>query len=112
MPNLTYLWGNTITNRSPTPGGNSTGGPFHLATAEDVEVEVIDGLAAVGTVVNHDAIAVFESDLGGDSLGGQEQMSEEGMVLGFGVGKLGNQLFGNNEDMNWSLGVNIFEGEA
>ena len=34
------------------------------------------------------------------------------MVLRFGIGYLGNRLFGNNEDVNWGLGVNVFEGEG
>ncbi len=37
--------------------------PLHGAAAEEVEVQMIDGLAAVGTVVDDHAVAFFQTQL-------------------------------------------------
>ena len=68
-----------------TFGSNSdalTRGPAHVAAAEDVDVEVFDGLAAVGAGVDDEAVAVPEALGLGDLTGGGEEGAEKAGVLG------------------------------
>lgn len=83
---------------------------MHGAIAEDVEVEMIDSLAAIGAVVEDDAITVAQSCLFGDGFDGQQQMTEEVFIFGFRSGELGDGLFGDNQDVGGCLGVNVVEG--
>jgi hypothetical protein len=91
--------------------GDLAGRPGHVACAEEVEVEVLDGLAAVGAGVDDDAVAVGEVLLAGDFGGGGEELAEERGVGGGGVGERGDVLFGDDEDVDGGLGVDVREGE-
>jgi hypothetical protein len=83
-----------------------------VAAAEEVEVEVIDGLSAVGAGVDDEAVAVGEMLVAGDLGGGGEEVAEEGRVGGGGVGGRGDVLFGNDEDVGGGLRVDVGEGEG
>ena len=60
---------------APRVGAPLAGWPIEGAVADDVEVEVEDGLARTGPVVDHDAVA-FEASIGGDLLGDEQQVAE------------------------------------
>ena len=75
-------------------------------------MEVGDGFAAVGAVVDDEAIAgLVEFELAGDFLGGGEEMAEDGVVFGGYGGVAGVVLFGDEEDVDGGLGGNVTEGE-
>ena len=69
-PSETTAWGD-----GPLVGVQSAGWPVQGALADDVEVEVEDGLARTGSVVDHDAV-VFEAGVGGDPLRDEQQVAE------------------------------------
>ena len=56
-------------------GPQLTGWPAQWAVAENVEVEVEDGLARAGSVVDHDAV-VFEAGIRGDLICDEQQVAE------------------------------------
>jgi len=90
----------------------STRGPGELAAAEEVDVQVGDGFAAMGTVVDHDAVARGEFEIAGDLGGNEEEVTEEGLVLGQGFADAGDQLFGNDQHMHRGLGLHIVDRDA
>ena len=83
-----------------------------MAAAEEVEVEVVDGLAAIGAGVDDDAVAVGEILPAGDFGGGGEEVAEEGCVVGSGMGQGGDVTLGDDEDVDGGLGVDVREGEG
>ena len=85
---------------------------MHGASAEEVEVEVFDGLAAVGAGVDDEAVALGEVLLAGDFGGGLQELAEERGVGGFAVGHGGDVVFGDDEDVSGGLGVDVREGEG
>ncbi len=87
-------------------------GPGHGAAAEEVDVEVGDGFAAVGAVVHHEAEAVIEVELVGDFGGDEEEVADEGLVGGGGLGEAGDGFFGDDEDVDGGLGVDVAKGVA
>ncbi len=54
-------------------------GPVHLAAADDVQVQVVDGLAAVGPVVDHHTVALAQTLLLGH-LGSRGAAAHAGMI--------------------------------
>lgn len=85
---------------------------MHLPSAEDVDVEVVDGLAAVGAGVEHQAVAVGEVLGAGDFAGGVEKLAEDGGVVLGGVRVRGEVVLGDDEDVRGRLGVDVREGES
>jgi hypothetical protein len=69
------------------------------------------GLSPIGAGVDDNAVAVAESGLFCNILNSQQQVTHEVTILRIGIGKLGNRLLGNHEDVNWGLGLNIFKGK-
>ena len=55
--------------------------PGHSAPTDEVQVDVIHGLTRVRTVVEDRTVTVRESLLGGDLLGYQEQVPDQGFVI-------------------------------
>jgi hypothetical protein len=86
-------------------------GPVHGAAAEEVDVEVVDGLAAVGAGVDDEAVAVGEVLLASDFCGDVEEVAEHGGVVLHGVGVGGEVVFGDDEDVDRGLGVDVGKGE-
>ena len=89
-----------------------TRGPVHGSAAEEMDVEVVDGLAAVGAGVDDEAVAVGEILPAGDFCGGLEEVAEHGGVVMGGVGEGGEVVFGDDEDVRGGLGVDVREGEG
>ncbi len=90
--------------------GPLAGGPVHGAATEEVDVEVFDGLAAVGAGVDDEAVAFGEVLLAGDLGGDEDQVAEHGGVVGDGVGERGEVVAGDDEDVGGGLGVDVGEG--
>ena len=77
-----------------------------------MEVKVGDGFAAIGAIIDDEAITgFFELALAGDPLGGDEEMSEEGMILGRDGTVAGVMFFWNDKNVDGGLGGEITEGE-
>jgi hypothetical protein len=83
----------------------------HGAAAEQVEVEVVDGLAAVGAGVEDEAVAVVEAVGAGELAGGKQEMAEEFVVRCSSAREGSDVLFGDKEDVRWGLRMDVREGE-
>jgi len=83
-----------------------------LAGAEEVEMEMVHGLAAVFSGVDDNAVALGESLGLGDGGSGLEQMAEEGGLVRAGVVQGGEVLAGNDENVDGRLGMDVGEGVA
>ena len=87
-------------------------GPAEGAVAEQVDVKMIDGLAAVGAGVDDHAIAVGEAFGTCDFGCGPEEMAEEFFVVGVGFGEGDDVLAGGDEDVDRGLRMDVGEGVA
>ena len=77
-----------------------------------MKMEVRDSFSSVGAIIDDEAIACFvELALTGNALGGDEEMSEEGMILGWNGAVAGVMFFRDEKDVNGGLGGKITEGE-
>jgi len=70
------------------------------------------GLAAIPAVVEDDAVAGFvETQFTGHRGGLEQQVAEQLLVFGPGVGQAGDVFLGNDEDMGWRFGIDVAEGQ-
>jgi hypothetical protein len=77
-----------------------------------MEVKVGDSFAAIGAVINDEAVAGFvELALASDPLGGYEEMGEEGMIFRGDGTMAGVVFFWNDKNVNGCLGGEITEGK-
>lgn len=83
-----------------------------MPSAEQVQVQVVDGLAALFPGVDDYAIAVVQLAGAGDVGSGGHQMAQQRSVFGGGLCLRGNVLFGNDQQMSWGLGIDIGETDA
>jgi len=83
-----------------------------VAAAQDVDVKVVDGLAAVGAGVDDHAIAVDEPFRTSNFSGSGKQVAEERSVTGIAVGERGDVFSGNDEEMSGRLRIDVEEGDA
>ena len=75
-------------------------------------MKVRDCFSTIGAIIDDKAIACFvELALAGNALGGDEEMSEEGMILGRNGAVAGVMLFRDEKNVNGGLGGEITEGE-
>ena len=75
-------------------------------------MKVGDGFSTIGAIIDDEAIAgFFELALAGNALGGDEEMSEEGMILGRNGAVAGVMFFRDEKNVNGGLGGEITEGE-
>ena len=89
------------------------GRPGEAASAEQVKVEVVDGLPAVVAGVDDDAIAAgVELELAGDLGGGGEEMAEQVGVLGSGLDERVDVAPRDEENVCGRLRLDVGEGEA
>lgn len=83
-----------------------------VAAAQDMEVEVVHGLAAVGAGVDDDAVALVEAFVAGDSRRGREKMAQQWGVARLGM-RGGLDVFaGDDQEVHRRLRVDIGEGVA
>ncbi len=87
-------------------------GPGERAAAEQVNVEMIHGLASVGTGVDDHAVAFVEVVGAGDAGGGPEQVAEQFAVAPGGLGHGDDVLARGDEDVDRRLRMDVCEGVA
>src|SRR6266849_883633 len=93
------------------PPKELAGGPAEVAAAQKVEVEMEDGLAGAGAVVEDGAVAGEEIFFGGEFRGDHQELAEERLVFGWGVVK-GFKMFARaEEDVYGSLRADVFKSE-
>jgi len=90
----------------------SAGRPRHLATGEQVDVEVRHGFAGVRAVVDDKAKAVGELELAGELAGDEQEMAEDGFIGGRGVADSRDDFFRNEEQVNGRLRLDVMKSEA
>ena len=83
-----------------------------VAAAEHVDVEMIDGLAAVGAGVDDDAIAVAQSFCARGVGGHGEQVAKQGRMFAGSVGKRLEVLPRHHQKMGGRLRVDVSERNA
>lgn len=81
-----------------------------MASAEQMEVEMIHGLAAVFAGVDDDAIAFAKALVAGDCGGCREEVAEQIAIRGAGIVERGKVFAGNDENVDGRLRVEIGEG--
>jgi len=82
-----------------------------MPSAKQMDVEVVDGLAAVGAGVNDQPVAISQVLLTRDFSCCRDQMPEHGCILRRCVGKRGDVLLRDEQDMYRCLRVDVREGE-
>ena len=83
-----------------------------MAAAEDVDVEMVDGLAAVRAGVDDETVPVVEVLLASNVTGRGEQVAEQGGVLGQGFGVRRDVALGDDEHVDGGLRMNVGEGQG
>lgn len=73
-------------------------------------MQVRDGFAGVGAVVEDEAESVFEAELFGYFSRFEEQMSKDGVISGLYFSDARNGLLRHDEDVNRRLGFDVVEG--
>ena len=82
-----------------------------MAAAEQVDVQVVNGLATIRARVDDQAIAIREFLGSRDLTSCGDEMAEHGGILRRGVGERGEVLFGDEQDVHRRLRVDVREGE-
>ena len=84
-----------------------------MSAAEEVDVEVRDGFAAVGAVVDDDTESIFvDALLFGDGGDAGHHVAEEGLIIVFGEGDAGDEFFGDEEEVSGGPRADVAEAEA
>jgi hypothetical protein len=87
-------------------------GPFELAAGEEVEMEVVDGLAAVAAGIDDDAVSVGEFQFAGQIADHQVDVADEvGIVVGQ-IGQRRDLFFGDHQHVGWGLWRDVVERQA
>jgi len=84
----------------------------HWPAAEQVDVQMVDRLAAVGAGVDDQAVAVGKVLCAGDFAGGVEELAEALGVVLRGVRVRSDVVFGDDEDVDRRLRIDVGEGEG
>lgn len=84
-----------------------------MPAAQHVDVQVRDGLTAIGAVIDRDAEAgVADAFLAGDGSGGEQEVAKKGGVFRLGFADAGDHDFRDDEEMGGRLGADVAEGDA
>lgn len=83
---------------------------MHLASAQQVQVQVADGLATFRASADHNTVAFAEPVLAGDLRGRGEQTAEESFIARLGIGERGEVFLRDHEDVLRRLRVDVVEG--
>jgi len=75
-------------------------------------VQMINGLSAIIACVDHNSIAIRESDLLGNTFGGEQQMTHQSVIGGFCVREFGDRLFRNHQNVSRRLRIHVAKGEG
>ena len=103
-----------VNGSGPAPRASATLArrPEEIAAAQDMNMQMIDGLAAVGLAVDHEPRAIFGAVIVlCQFLGPEKHPSQQGRIGSVQFHNTGNVLFGNYKEMNRRLGVYIMEGQ-
>jgi hypothetical protein len=88
------------------------GRPVHRSSAEQVEMQMVDGLSAVISRVDDNAITAIELLASGQVCCNRHHVSEQGLVFRHSLGLRGDVLLWDDEQMGGSLGINVGEADA
>jgi len=77
-----------------------------------MNVEVKDGLAGTGANVEDGAVAIFYRAFAGDVCRGKVATAYEFGIFGSRFFQASNMFLGNDQNVSWSLRVQIFEGKG
>ena len=77
-----------------------------------MDVQVRDTFAAVRTVIDHHTKAFSKLQFFRDITGGEQEVSEEGTVFIVGFADAGDRLFGDDQNVDRSLRLNIVNHNA
>ena len=83
-----------------------------MPSAEQMQVEVVDGLSAVRAGVENDAIAAVKLCGAGDFGGLSKQMAQQRRLRRLCLCQRGDVFLGNNQQVGRCLGVKVGEAEA
>ena len=83
--------------------GESARRPLHLAAAEDMEMDVEDGLAGGGAIVEYHAEAVNQFEIFGKPCAYAHHPADQLLIFDLHEGRAGNVLFGDDEKMDRRL---------
>src|SRR5437016_3888146 len=86
-------------------------GPGKGASANQMHVEMEDGLSGAGADVEDGAVSLLNVALAGDLGGGEVAAADNFCVGGFSFFQSGKMLLGNDEHVGGGLRVDVFEGE-
>src|ERR1019366_5181420 len=93
-------------------GANSTRWPGQVASAENVDVQVRHGFAAVRAVVDDEPVAAFfQAHLVRDFGGLEQNVSEQWLVGGRCFGDARNKFLRKNQNVRRRLRIDVAEGE-
>lgn len=90
---------------------NLSGRPGERASAEQVDVEVEDGLSGAGADVEDSAVSVLDLALASDLCGGEMAAADDFGIGGFGFFQSREMPFRNDENVRGGLRVDVFEGD-
>lgn len=83
-----------------------------MASAEQVQVEVEDGLSGAGADVEDGAIAALDAALASDAGGGELALADQFSIFGLRFLQSGEVALGDDEDVRRGLRVDVLEGEG
>ena len=87
--------------------------PTERPPAQQVEVQVIDRLAALAVTIDHQTEATIrDSDLSRDPVPHQQEMPEQSIIGLVRIEECRKMSAGNNQDMDRRLRVDVFEGNG
>lgn len=86
--------------------------PGHLATSEDVQVEVVNRLSPVSSIVDHYPKTIVKFLLSSYFVCSQQKMTKKRVILLCSIAEHRQPLLGNHKDMSWCLRRDITEGQA
>jgi hypothetical protein len=84
---------------------------MHLASAEEVDVEVVDRLSALGAGADDDSIAFAEALFARDCGSGEQEAAEQWLVGGLRFGQRCQVLFRDHQNVGGGLRLDVMEGE-
>ena len=86
--------------------------PTEGATTEQMYMQVIDRLPAIGAGVDDGAEAVRQPELFGHFAGDDKEMSQQRGIIILRVRQRANRSLGNDQDVRWGLSVKVTKGEC
>ena len=82
-----------------------------MATAENVDMQVRHGFAAVFAVVDDEPIAILQIKLLRDFGGLEQKMAEQFLVVRRRLGDAWNRLLRNNQNVRRRCGIDVAKGQ-